>query len=89
MSDLIHQLRQGSINNDDYRWRAADEITALAETISQQDQHIENLTNINDRLRTENEKLREALRQIAGIDVWDNSEQGYVDKARAALEAKQ
>lgn len=53
MSDLIHELRQGAINNDDYRWRAADEITALAETISQQDQHIENLTNINDRLRAD------------------------------------
>jgi hypothetical protein len=39
-------------------------------------------------LRAENEKLRAALRQIAGIDVWDNSEQGYVDKARAALEEK-
>lgn len=36
----------------------------------------------------ENEKLRAALRQIAGIDVWDNSEQGYVDKARAALEGR-
>lgn len=29
MSDLIHELRQGAINNDDYRWRAADEITTL------------------------------------------------------------
>ena len=40
-----------------------------------------------DELRAGVEKLRAALRQIAGIDVWDNSEQGYVDKARAALEA--
>ena len=31
------------------------------------------------------ERLRAALRQIAGIDPWDNSEQGFVDKARAAL----
>ena len=40
------------------------------------------------RLTAEVEKLRAALRQIAGIDVWDNSEQGYVDKARAALNAQ-
>jgi hypothetical protein len=30
-------------------------------------------------------RLRAALRQIAGIDAWDDGEQGYVDKARAAL----
>lgn len=29
MSDLIHQLRQGAYHCDDYRWRAADEITRL------------------------------------------------------------
>ena len=29
MSDLIHQLRQGAYHCDDYRWRAADEITTL------------------------------------------------------------
>ena len=29
MSDLIHQLRQGAYHCDDYRWRAADEITLL------------------------------------------------------------
>lgn len=37
------------------------------------------------RLRAEVEKLKAALRQIAGIDTWDDNEQGYVDKARAAL----
>lgn len=40
-------------------------------------------------LHEKNEKLRAALRQIAGIDVWDNNDQGYVDKARAALSASQ
>jgi len=35
--------------------------------------------------RRDVERLRAALRQIAGIDPWDNSEQGFVDKARAAL----
>ena len=38
-----------------------------------------------DRLTAENEKLRAALKQIAGMDPWDDGEQGYVDKARAAL----
>jgi hypothetical protein len=35
--------------------------------------------------KAEIKRLRAALRQIAGIDPWDNSEQGFVDKARAAL----
>jgi hypothetical protein len=29
MSDIVHELRQGSLNNDDYRWKAADEIERL------------------------------------------------------------
>jgi hypothetical protein len=29
MTDLVEELRQGSLNNDDYRWRAADEIERL------------------------------------------------------------
>ena len=36
-------------------------------------------------LRAENERLRAALRQIAGIDDWDDGEQGFVDNARAVL----
>jgi hypothetical protein len=38
-----------------------------------------------DKVLAENERLRAALKQIAGIDPWDDGEQGYVDKARAAL----
>lgn len=26
MRDIVDELRQGAINNEDYRWRAADEI---------------------------------------------------------------
>lgn len=26
MRDIVDELRQGAINSDDYRWRAADEI---------------------------------------------------------------
>ncbi len=37
------------------------------------------------KLAADNRCLREALRQIAGVDAWDDGEQGYVDKARAAL----
>jgi hypothetical protein len=29
MSDLVNELRQGSLNNDDYRWKAADRIEQL------------------------------------------------------------
>ena len=41
MSDLVNELRQGSLNKDDYRWRAADRIEQLeAElTIQYQDGH--------------------------------------------------
>ena len=38
-----------------------------------------------DQAAAEIERLRAALRQIASIDPWDDGEQGYVDKARAAL----
>jgi hypothetical protein len=41
------------------------------------------------RLTAEMKRLRAALKQIAGMDPWDDGEQGYVDKARAALEGKQ
>lgn len=42
----------------------------------------------NARLNAEIERMRAALRQIAGLDAWDDEEQGYVDKARAALGEK-
>ena len=29
MTDLERELRQGSLNNDDYRWKAADRIEQL------------------------------------------------------------
>jgi hypothetical protein len=29
MTDIVEELRQGSLNNDDYRWRAADRIEQL------------------------------------------------------------
>lgn len=38
-----------------------------------------------DAMQAEIARLRSALRQIAGIEPWDDSEAGYVDKARAAL----
>ena len=64
MTDIVEMLRQGSLTRDDYRWKAADEITRLTARVAE---------------------LEAALRQIAGIDPWDDAEQGYVDKARAAL----
>ena len=29
MTDIVEMLRQGSLTRDDYRWKAADEITRL------------------------------------------------------------
>ena len=29
MTDIVEELRQGSLNKDDYRWRAADRIEQL------------------------------------------------------------
>lgn len=29
MTDIVEELRQGSLNKDDYRWKAADEIERL------------------------------------------------------------
>jgi hypothetical protein len=29
MTDIVDELRQGSLNNDDYRWKAADRIEQL------------------------------------------------------------
>lgn len=29
MTDIVEELRQGSLNNDDYRWKAADRIEQL------------------------------------------------------------
>lgn len=34
MNDIVHQLRQASLNNEDYRWKAADEITNIRSTNS-------------------------------------------------------
>ena len=31
MTDIVEELRQGSLNKDDYRWKAADEIERLRE----------------------------------------------------------
>ena len=51
-------------------------------------QYDENVQRIAEQAKAEAraERLEAALRQIAGIDAWDDLEQGYVDKARAALE---
>lgn len=36
MTDIVEELRQGSLNNDDYRWKAADRIEQLEANKSEQ-----------------------------------------------------
>jgi len=72
MSDIVERLRDKHCCDNGCH---CDEAAA----------EIERLSNANDTVWADNERLRAALRQIAGIDPWDNSEQGFVDKARAAL----
>lgn len=61
MSDLIHELRQGAINNDDYRWRAADEITTLRAEV----ERLKRIAIVQEKLLrardAENERRRAAL----------------------------
>jgi transposase-like protein len=79
--DLRKLADHWKIQYDEYKGlnaRLCAEVDAAAEMLRE-------VKTQNAALRAENEKLRAALRQIAGIDVWDNSDQGYVDKARAAL----
>lgn len=70
------------------RTRLYAEVEKLRADIAYADKHAAKVESLLWGTAKEREKLRAALRQIAGIDVWDNSEQGYVDKARAALEEK-
>ena len=77
MSDIVERLRDadttrriGESYADTHERRQRDRDEA-ADTIT--------------RLTEEAERLRAALKQIAGMDPWNDGEQGYVDKARAAL----
>jgi hypothetical protein len=89
MSDIVERLREGCGCNypettcmaeDECRdaFEAADTITRLTAEVEQ------NRTDLEE-YRRDVERLRAALKQIAGIDPWGDGEQGYVDKARAAL----
>ena len=80
-ADTITRLRADIINykirNKDLQDHCA-EITNLTVEVEQ------NRTDLEE-YRRDVERLRAALKQIAGIDPWGDGEQGYVDKARAAL----
>lgn len=89
MRDIVERLREGCGCNypettcmaeDECRdaFEAADTITRLTAEVEQ------NRTDLEE-YRRDVERLRAALKQIAGIDPWGDGEQGYVDKARAAL----
>lgn len=62
MTDIVKELRQGSLSNDDYRWKAADEIERLREE-ARTDRGFYGGSLI--RLEMENAKLRAALKPFA------------------------
>ena len=64
------------------------EVKKMRADIAYADKHASKVEGLLWGTAKENEKLRAALKQIAGMDPWDDGEQGYVDKARAALEEK-
>lgn len=51
MSDLVNEMRQGSLNKDDYRWRAATRIAQLEAE--------------GDKARARGDRMRMALEDIA------------------------
>lgn len=61
MTDIVKELRQGSLSNDDYRWKAADEIERLREE-ARTDRGFYGGSLI--RLEMESAKLRAALEEI-------------------------
>jgi hypothetical protein len=64
------------------------QITRLRAEVRVRQTIVEEARDERDAALADNKRLRAALKQIAGIYPWDDGEQGYVDKARAALEEK-
>ena len=64
MSDLVNELRQGSLNKDDYRWKAADRIEQLEAALRKITDRLEDDFNDGRPMRRyELEKARAALEE--------------------------
>jgi hypothetical protein len=64
MTDLVEELRQGSLNNDDYRWRAAARIEQLEAALRKITDRLEDDFNDGRPMRRyELEKARAALEE--------------------------
>ena len=69
-----------------YRWEIADTIRAQAARITELATALKAArADIDNPDGPQFKRMREALEMIAGYRPWDNDDQGYVDKARAAL----
>jgi ubiquinone biosynthesis protein UbiJ len=87
--DLVRQLRQASMTNEDYRWKAADMIERLTAELhiatewsarvhaGQQEDAAATIT----RLTAENERLRAALERLSN----ELRQFGYEESTLAAL----
>jgi len=94
MTDIVKELRQGSLNNDDYRWKAADRIAKLEAAMEEVRDILADVATVSlpndyptsrmaeDRMRTLKERTLEGLALIG------KNEQvaAEVERLRAALE---
>jgi hypothetical protein len=91
MTDIVETLRQGSLNKDDYRWKAADEIEKLREQLETAYMYGHDMAKAEYRhaiqeVEGENDRLRAALEKIS---TWpDHRLPSPRDIARVALEGK-
>jgi len=92
MTDIVKTLRQGSLNKDDYRWKAADEIENLREQLETAYMYGHDMAKAEYRhaiqeVEGENDRLRAALEQIRDAGPMTLDDQRW-RIALAALEGK-
>lgn len=93
MTDIVETLRQGSLNKEDYRWKAADEIEKLREQLETAYMYGHDMAKAEYRhaiqeVEGENDRLRAALEALLD-DVDGHPVTLRVrEQVRAALERK-
>lgn len=93
MTDIVERLRQGSLNKDDYRWKAADEIEKLREKLETAYMYGHDMAKAEYRhaiqeVEGENDRLRAALEEIRDAGPMTLDDQRW-RIALAALEVNQ